>query len=100
MAENQAPATACPYCGTGSRIHPVGKEACSRAEWEPISTAPQTGQTILAHGPHVEPYTAYYDWVQESWCDRAFGDRCEPEYWMPLPAHPTDKTIRGKLKDS
>lgn len=98
MAEDQKTATACPHCGTGSKIHPVNQETCSRAEWEPMSTAPRTGQTILVFGPHSDPYTAFFDWTQTDWCDRAMGDRCEPDWWMPLPAHPTDKTIRGKLK--
>jgi hypothetical protein len=78
----------CPHCGTTAAIHPVNAETCSRFEWQPIITAPVTGTTVLVFGPHAEPYTAYYDWIDEHWCERADGDLCEPEWWMPLPPNP------------
>ncbi len=84
--------TPCPNCGSASRIHPVNRDACDRFEWKPISTAPKMGETLLVFGPHAEAYTAYYDWVQESFCDRINGEICEPSWWMPLPKNPPTLT--------
>lgn len=68
-------------------------------EWQPIETAPKDGTNIiLCQGARVtagEWYSDRGDEDRDGWegwmsQDGGFADDDPPEYWMPLPAPPSD----------
>jgi hypothetical protein len=86
---------------------PSGSEA-----WRPISTAPKTGEPILAYNPVVGVYNTAYTtrWTIEVpdklyegfpcgfWLDfrggYPFGKwDCQPTHWMPLPPPPRERFL-------
>jgi Protein of unknown function (DUF551) len=83
----------CPFCGTGSKIHPVNAEACSRFEWRPIETAPNEGRMVLLFAI-VDSATG--NWSMRIGSRWRGGDQwngwgnswIEPTHWMPLPTIP------------
>lgn len=71
---------------------------CSAAAWQPIQTAPKSGEAVLlwwscCKDPAVGRWED--DCIREGWrCD---GDQCVPKnqhnctHWMPLPEPPNDE---------
>lgn len=92
----------CPYCGTGSKIHPVNAETCSRFEWQPISTAPKDGILILGFAiidsqtgnwkMRIMSHDCYAEvGMRQNW--NGWGDSwVRPTHWMPLPKPPKEET--------
>ena len=72
-------------------------------EWQPISTAPKDGSTILVFGvPEKHPslesgftgpvqVTAHWDMIDEAFCITGgdwLGPFIKPTHWMPTPPAP------------
>ena len=70
------------------------------SEWQPIETAPKTGQAFLAAPTrdHARPFVAL--WLDENhpdadgagWYDHWNFDPVEFTHWMPLPEMPGKET--------
>lgn len=65
-------------------------------EWQPIETAPMTGEPVLLYGKTVyyaNPivFSGYWERLDESWCAHGShwdGPFFDVTHWMPLPEAP------------
>lgn len=70
-------------------------QAAIAAQWQPISTAPEDGTSILAYTAEGQCEASWHGlWVQSP-CYATYDGcgaadlLCDPTHWMPLPPEPT-----------
>lgn len=72
-------------------LHPKLRAALN--PWQPMDSAPKGGEIILLaaiNDHHVMVREARWDAGRKDWAGWAHIADIQPNYWMPLPAPPTD----------
>jgi hypothetical protein len=61
--------------------------AADRAAWQPIETAPRSGEVVLLWAPDFDRPRTGWTYANDPWQDIR-DSNAEPTHWRPLPAPP------------
>jgi hypothetical protein len=73
--------------GETAKLLEKAANALEAQEWQPIETAPKTGEKFIAYDPDECSNMQVCWWLDSEWGDDWYNE-IEPTHWMPFPKPP------------